>query len=212
MTIPKPTPIKWSKRGPQPEVRPKPVSPLVSINNLAKRIREEFDPAEKERLEAQFKAECEAFDAINPGTREVNIVEVYREASSVMGAGLTIPESVGKDEWQDFHSRLIKCKRSMASWVKDSRRYAADKWGNEFVAAAEEQMELSLGIDAPTGSKPVQSQQPRVISAIMSLARIAPSIDDAISTMTDDQLDQIREQIKPIEALIRKLNAQVIDI
>ena len=211
-TEPKPIPTKWIKRGPQPEVAPKPVSPLVSINNLAKRIREEFDPAEKERLEAQFKAECDAFDAINPGMREVNIAEVYKEASSAMGSTLTIPENVGKGEWTEFHSRLIKCKRSMASWVRDSRRYASGRWGSEFVAAAEQQMELALGIEPPAE----QAEKPQHKDDIAFAASIAKRITRWDMSDIDEwnaaKIDLVLVELKPVEDIIQKLKSQVVDV
>jgi len=62
---------------------------------------------------------------------------------------VTIPADATQDEWQDIHRTILLCRTASRAWLKQSREYASQRWGVEYVAEAEEQMELALGLPAP---------------------------------------------------------------
>ena len=61
---------------------------------------------------------------------------------------LAFREGISKEEWFDAHRKFLHAKRYAAAWLKASRAHAIAAWGMEFVADAEVQIEMDLGIEA----------------------------------------------------------------
>ena len=153
-------PDKWKSRGEQPEVKATVRPPLLAINELAARIREETDPVAKARLEVEYRKQEEELDALSSCQSSANLKGALSEMVDTfsvivdppddMTTELAMPESMNREQWLVVHERIIKCKRAAAGWVSKSRRFATERWGQDFVTDAEVQMELALGIEAPT--------------------------------------------------------------
>jgi hypothetical protein len=62
---------------------------------------------------------------------------------------VTIPEDATQEQWSSIHGTILLCRKASRAWLKQSREWAEAKWGAEYVAEAEEQMELALGLPAP---------------------------------------------------------------
>jgi hypothetical protein len=60
--------------------------------------------------------------------------------------GLAIPEDVNQPEWELIHRNILLCKKAASKWLKQSRQYATCKWGVQYAANAELQLEMDLGL------------------------------------------------------------------
>lgn len=63
--------------------------------------------------------------------------------------GLHIPSEATQDDWLAIHKSIMLCRKASKLWLKKSREFASDRWGEEFLAESEVQMELALGIEPP---------------------------------------------------------------
>lgn len=212
-------PNKWQKRGFQPEVVPPAPSPLVAINKLLAQIREETDPAEKQRLEIQFKDECDAFDAINPNSMPVDIGQIYREivttiapianqTAEIIPADFEMPETVSREQWLAIHRQIILCRRSVSNWLSKSRKFASDRWGIDFVTDAEVQMEMDLGIEQRDKPKSL-SDGHREIAAVesfsQSFGKWLVKVGDGIDEWDRDKAVKVLAMVEPVAAFVEKL-------
>lgn len=64
-------------------------------------------------------------------------------------AGLTLPETLTPAEWTGIHRDILTCKRAAAKWLQQSREYSNERWGMEFTADTEAQLEFDLGLALP---------------------------------------------------------------
>lgn len=198
-------PKKWIKRGVQPEVPPRPLSETIRIAKLARDIDECTDPTRKAELESAFKAECATYDQINCD-EEKRIVDTYREFMTV-SAGGELPEEIDRTTWVEFHRKLIQCKRMAATWLSKSRKFAADRWGVDFVVESETQMELALGIEhhPPTEHRPTaQEMLPAVARTAAKWATLAMRES---SVWSRHQAAATLEALRPMADMIERLRA-----
>ena len=63
--------------------------------------------------------------------------------------GVTIPTEATQGEWAAIHRSIMLCGKAHKAWLKQSRAFAMARWGEEFLAETEVQLELVLGIEAP---------------------------------------------------------------
>lgn len=209
-------PGKWIKRGPQPECPPTPISPTRSIRDLISRINSEVDPKEKAKLEAQFRAECRAYDAINPDSMPLDISSVYAEivetlapiaseGGVIIAPDIHFPDEITKDRWQDIHRQIIACRRSAARWLAKSRKFATDKWGESYVDQAEQQMELALGIE----HKESERHEPDVEAMTASVCRAVTKWGKVIESARwdKDKARAVLESLRPAVEIIKGLEA-----
>lgn len=59
---------------------------------------------------------------------------------------LTIPQEATQEQWRAIHGTILLCRKASRTWLRQSREWAEGKWGADYVAEAEEQMELALGL------------------------------------------------------------------
>lgn len=62
---------------------------------------------------------------------------------------VTIPTGATQEQWADIHRTALLCRKASRMWVKQSREWASERWGPDYVAEIELQMELSLGLPQP---------------------------------------------------------------
>ena len=62
---------------------------------------------------------------------------------------VTIPDDATQEQWREIHGTILLCRKASRAWLRQSREYAEGRWGADYVAEAEEQMELALGLPAP---------------------------------------------------------------
>lgn len=207
-------PNKWIKRGPQPESPPPPKSPTQSIRELIQRINSETDPKEKARLEAKFHAECAAYDQLNPDSMPMDISAVYAdivhciapiavEAGVIIAPDIHFPSEITRERWSDIHRQIIACRKSASHWLSKSRKFATDRWGEEFVTRSEEQMELALGIEHKE-AKPdinIDAMTMNVCRSVTKWCKVAMEWDG----WDKDKAKHVLESLQPAEAMIVRL-------
>jgi hypothetical protein len=59
---------------------------------------------------------------------------------------LNLPETLTPAEWTNIHKDILVCKRAASKWLSQSRDYSTARWGMEFCADTEAQLELDLGL------------------------------------------------------------------
>mgnify|MGYP000968836003 CR=1 FL=1 len=59
-------------------------------------------------------------------------------------AGLNLPATLTPAEWTDVHLDILTCKKLASKWLSQSRDYAKNRWGEEFMNDTELQLELKL--------------------------------------------------------------------
>ena len=173
-------PGKWQKRGVQPEVQPTRKSLLASLHELAVAIREEPDPRKKTDLQRQYKAETKALDALTSDPTSAKLKEALVEIVDVFSPiidppadiadEIEMPESMTRGQWKNVHGRILQCNRFASKWLNKSRKFASERWGDEFVSKSEHQMELSLGIESKQSEGKKQSYE-REVAVAVSLAK-----------------------------------------
>lgn len=59
---------------------------------------------------------------------------------------LKLSNDLTKDDWELIHKNVLVARYAARSWVKQSREYAENKWGAEYVAQCEQQLEMELDL------------------------------------------------------------------
>jgi hypothetical protein len=128
--------------------------------------------------------------------------------------GLTIPEETTQDQWVEIHRTIITAKRAAGKWLSESRKWATGKWGIDFVAETEVQLELALGIEAK--EKPPAINPPDKSRAIVTIEGIAQSFSLWHRKMEGEVRDWDRPRceaalrlIEPIARLADELRAKL---
>jgi len=126
---------------------------------------------------------------------------------------LTLPETLTKAEWSDIHRDLLTCKKAAAKWLQQSRDYSTSKWGLEFCADTEAQLELDLGLAMPDERPALNpADKTRAIVTIEGLSQKfelwSRKMDSEIAEWDADRLNRALELLGPFEkqaARIRQL-------
>ena len=123
---------------------------------------------------------------------------------------LTIPPEATQEQWQDIHRTILLCRKASRVWLKQSRDFAAERWGAEYVATAEEQMELALGLPEPV-EKP-QLNPADKSKAIVTIEGICQMFDlwqrkmrDEIEQWDRPRLEKALALVEPIEAQAKRI-------
>ena len=109
-----------------------------------------------------------------------------------------------QDEWASIHRAVILCRQASGKWLKQSRAFGIQKWGEEYVADAEVQMELALGIE--TSDKPATLNAPDKSKAIVTIEGIHQSfvlwerkMHDEVEGWPEDKLKRALDLLEPME-------------
>ena len=129
---------------------------------------------------------------------------------------VTIPEDATQEQWQAIHGTIMLCRKASRAWLKQSREWAEGKWGAEYVAEAEEQMELALGLPAPDLT-PKPSLNPNDKSkAIVTIEGISQSwamwfrrMQPEIERWDRERLTKALKLIEPIEAQAKAMRERL---
>lgn len=119
-------------------------------------------------------------------------------------AGLTLPETLTPAEWTSIHRDILTCKRAAAKWLQQSRDYSNSRWGMEFTADTEAQLEFDLGLalaDAKPNLNPADKTK-----AIVTIEGINQrfilwkrKMDEEVTTWDSDRLNAALNLLEPME-------------
>jgi hypothetical protein len=121
-------------------------------------------------------------------------------------AGLNLPDTLTPTEWTQLHGDILICKRTASKWLAQSRQYSTERWGTEFTADTEAQLELDLGLtqDQPATPQLNPSDKAKGIVTIEGLSTKFDlwkrKMDDEIPTWDRDRLSRALELLTPMEA------------
>jgi len=132
-------------------------------------------------------------------------------------SGLNLPATLTADDWTDVHRDILTCKKLASKWLSQSRDYATNRWGEEFMNDTELQLELKLGIDLPE-AKPTLNPADKT-KAIVTIEGLSQSfilwqrkMSDEIQGWDKDRLNRALELLEPMEReakRVRELLAKV---
>ena len=125
-----------------------------------------------------------------------------------------IPADATQEQWASIHRTVMLCRKASKAWLKRSRAFASERWGIDFVAEAEVQMELALGIEAPKESTKLNPRNKS--TAIVTIEGIAQqfvlwhrNMDDEIATWDRPRVEKALGLLRPIGAQIARLEAML---
>jgi len=119
-------------------------------------------------------------------------------------AGLNLPDNLTTREWTDIHKDILTCKRAASKWLQQSRDYSNGRWGIEFTADTEAQLELDLGLSLPE-PKPALNPADKT-KAIVTIEGLSQSfilwqrkMSDEIQGWDKDKLTRALDLLEPME-------------
>ena len=128
---------------------------------------------------------------------------------------LNLPATLTPAEWTDIHKDILVCKRAASKWLSQSRDYSTARWGMEFTADTEAQLELDLGLTL-ADEKPTLNPDDKT-KAIVTIEGLSQKftvwerkMSDDIGKWDRDRLERALELLTPMEttaARIRQLLA-----
>jgi len=124
---------------------------------------------------------------------------------------LHIPTDITEDAWAEMHRTILLCRASSRLWLRQSRDYAIARWGVDFVADAEMQMEFNLGLPEPKPEKVALNPEDKS-RAIVTIEGICQSfalwqrkMAPEIERWDRDRLTKALALVEPIEAQAKRI-------
>lgn len=119
-------------------------------------------------------------------------------------AALNLPENLTPTEWTAIHKDILVCKKAATKWLTQSRDYSTTRWGIEFTADTEYQLELDLGLTLPE-AKPALNPADKT-KAIVTIEGLSQSfilwqrkMSDEIQQWDKDKLTRALDLLEPME-------------
>jgi hypothetical protein len=123
---------------------------------------------------------------------------------------LSIPTDTTQEQWAEIHRSLLVCKKSAAKWLSQSRSFASDRWGVDYVAETEVQLELSLGLPEPVKPEPLNPADKS--KAIVTIEGVHQSfvlwqrkMSGEVETWDRDRLNRALELLTPMEQQAKRI-------
>lgn len=117
---------------------------------------------------------------------------------------LNLPDSLTPSEWTAIHRDILVCKKAATKWLQQSRDYSTGRWGVEFTADTEAQLELDLGLALPD-AKPALNPADKT-KAIVTIEGISQKfllwqrkMDEEVATWDSDRLNAALNLLEPME-------------
>ena len=119
-------------------------------------------------------------------------------------ASLNLPDNLTPAEWTAVHKDILVCKKAATKWLTQSRDYSTTRWGVEFTADTETQLELDLGLSLPD-AKPALNPSDKT-KAIVTIEGLSQSfilwqrkMSDEIQQWDKDKLTRALDLLEPME-------------
>jgi hypothetical protein len=123
---------------------------------------------------------------------------------------LNLPDTLTPAEWTNIHRDILVCKRAASKWLSQSRDYSTARWGMEFCADTEAQLELDLGLTL-TEEKPTLNPDDKT-KAIVTIEGLSQKFTVWERKMSDDigkwdkaRLERALELLTPMEATAARI-------
>ena len=129
------------------------------------------------------------------------------ESTTFAPDALNIPADITEDAWAGMHRTILLCRASSRLWLRRSRDYAIARWGVDYVANAEMQMELNLGLPQPKPEKVALNPEDKS-RAIVTIEGICQSFTLWQRKMAPEIERWDRERLTKALALVEPIEAQ----
>lgn len=123
---------------------------------------------------------------------------------------LNLPDTLTPSEWTAIHRDILVCKKAATKWLQQSRDYSTARWGVEFCADTEAQLELDLGLALPD-AKPALNPQDKS-RAIVTIEGISQKfilwqrkMDEEVTTWDSARLNAALNLLEPMEKEAQRL-------
>ena len=123
---------------------------------------------------------------------------------------LNLPETLTPAEWTNIHKDILVCKRAASKWLSQSRDYSTARWGMEFTADTEAQLELDLGLTLAE-AKPTLNPDDKT-KAIVTIEGLSQKftvwerkMSDDIGKWDRDRLTRALELLTPMETTAARI-------
>jgi hypothetical protein len=123
---------------------------------------------------------------------------------------LNLPDTLTPAEWTNIHKDILVCKRAASKWLSQSRDYSTARWGMEFCADTEAQLELDLGLTL-TEEKPTLNPDDKT-KAIVTIEGLSQKFTVWERKMSDDigkwdkaRLERALELLTPMETTAARI-------
>ena len=123
---------------------------------------------------------------------------------------LNLPDTLTPAEWTAIHRDILVCKKAATKWLQQSRDYSTGRWGVEFCADTEAQLELDLGLNLPD-AKPALNPQDKS-RAIVTIEGISQKfilwqrkMDEEVTTWDSARLNAALNLLEPMEKEAQRL-------
>jgi hypothetical protein len=123
---------------------------------------------------------------------------------------LNLPDTLTPAEWTNIHKDILVCKRAASKWLSQSRDYSTARWGMEFTADTEAQLELDLGLTL-ADEKPTLNPDDKT-KAIVTIEGLSQKftvwerkMSDDIGKWDRDRLERALELLTPMEATAARI-------
>ncbi len=123
---------------------------------------------------------------------------------------LNLPDTLTPAEWTNIHRDILVCKRAASKWLSQSRDYSTARWGMEFCADTEAQLELDLGLTL-TEEKPTLNPDDKT-KAIVTIEGLSQKFTVWERKMSDDigkwdkaRLERALELLTPMETTAARI-------
>jgi hypothetical protein len=149
-------------------------------------------------------------DPTNPAYHMITTL-TSETPSATFGLGiLTIPDATTREDWRDLHRSILLARASAGRWLRQSRDWASDRFGVEFVAESEVQLEFELGMSLPE-EKPTLNPNDKT-RGILTIEGICSKFELWKRKMSEEfpkwdreQLEKAVELLEPIERQAKEL-------
>jgi len=128
--------------------------------------------------------------------------------------GLTIPAETTQGEWAAIHRSIMLCGKAHKAWLKQSRAFATARWGEEYLAETEVQLEMVLGIEPPKEAPRLNPADKS--SAIVTIEGISQQftlwhrkMDAQITSWDKPQIEKALGLLEPIEREATRLRGML---
>jgi hypothetical protein len=124
--------------------------------------------------------------------------------------GVKINPDATREDWMAIHRDILLCKNAASKWLTQSRDFAIKRWGAEFTADTELQLELDLGLSIPT-EKPTLNPADKT-TAIVTIEGLSQKftvwerkMSDDIGKWDRDRLERALELLTPMETTAARI-------
>jgi hypothetical protein len=120
--------------------------------------------------------------------------------------GFKIDPDTTPEAWKEHHRKIMFCRAFSRQILRESRMFATEKWGVDFVAESEIQMELALGLPEPKPEKPTLN--PKDKSRVITIEGINQSFTFWNRRMAPEIEKWDKERLSKALALLEPIEAQ----